>query len=120
MRLPLLRMQRPPCVQESVICVIVPAELAGAARRCRRPLVIGTLRLFFFFLEREKQLFLHVTCCSASMLPTGCHAAVPLQCNSRAPHCTRGSLLLGLFVAPWPAVPHWEAAHMFFLIFLCC
>ncbi|RNC40882.1 hypothetical protein TcCL_NonESM09578 [Trypanosoma cruzi] len=37
--------------------------------------------------------------------PTGCHAAVSLQCNSRASHCTRGSLSLGLFAGPWPAVP---------------
>ncbi|RNC35754.1 hypothetical protein TcCL_Unassigned01344 [Trypanosoma cruzi] len=55
--------------------------------------------------RREKQLFLQVTCWSASMLPTGYHAAVSLQCNSRAPHCTRGSLSLGLFAEPWLAVP---------------
>ncbi|RNC60382.1 hypothetical protein TcCL_ESM01884 [Trypanosoma cruzi] len=105
MRLPLLRMQRPPCVQESVICIIVPAELAGAARRYRRPLIIGTLRPFFLFLEREKQLFLQAVCWSASILPTGHHAAVPLQCNSRASHCTRGPLSFGLFAGPRPVTP---------------
>ncbi|RNF06124.1 hypothetical protein TcG_10693 [Trypanosoma cruzi] len=80
------------CVQQSVICIFLPAELAGAARRCRRPLVIGLLRPFFLSAQREKQLFLHVTCWYASILPTGCHAAVSLQCSSRVPHCTRSPL----------------------------
>ncbi|RNC59478.1 hypothetical protein TcCL_ESM02926 [Trypanosoma cruzi] len=63
--------------------------------------------------RRGKQLFLQAMCWSASILPTGYHFAVSLQCNSRAPHCTRGPLSLGLFAAPWPAVPHWEAAQLF-------
>ncbi|RNC35908.1 hypothetical protein TcCL_Unassigned01191 [Trypanosoma cruzi] len=74
---------------------------------------LGLLRPFFLSAQREKQLFLHVTCWSASMLPTGCHAAVPLQCNSLFPHSTRGPPSLALFAGPWPAVPHWEAAHFF-------
>ncbi|RNF02153.1 hypothetical protein TcG_11290 [Trypanosoma cruzi] len=86
------------------ICMCVPAELAGAARRCRRPLIIGMLRPFFLSAQRNKQFFLHVTCWSASMLPKDCHAALSSQCSSRAPHCTRGSLSLGLFAGPWPAV----------------
>ncbi|RNF10373.1 hypothetical protein TcG_09671 [Trypanosoma cruzi] len=100
MRLALRRVQRPQCVQESVTCIIVPVELAGAARRCRRPLIIGLLRLFFLSARREKQLFVQALCCSASMLPTWCHAAVSLQCNARAPHCTRGSLSFVLFAGP--------------------
>ncbi|RNC52911.1 hypothetical protein TcCL_ESM09809 [Trypanosoma cruzi] len=106
-------MQRPSCVQQSVICIFLPAEPVRAARRCRRPLIIGALRLFSPTARREKLLFPHVMCWSASMLPTGHHAAVPLQCNSRIPHCTRGSLSLALFAGPWPAVSHWEAAHFF-------
>ncbi|RNC61329.1 hypothetical protein TcCL_ESM00830 [Trypanosoma cruzi] len=54
--------------------------------------------------RRGKQLFLQVVCFSASIHPTGHHAAVSLQCNSRAPHCTRGSLSFVLFAGPWPAV----------------
>ncbi|RNF06573.1 hypothetical protein TcG_10505 [Trypanosoma cruzi] len=100
MRLALRRVRRPQCVQESVTCIFVSAELAGAARRCRRPLIIGLLRLFFLSAQREEQLFLHVTCWSASMFLTGHHAAVSLQCSSRAPHCTRGSLLFVLFAGP--------------------
>ncbi|RNC60681.1 hypothetical protein TcCL_ESM01671 [Trypanosoma cruzi] len=46
MRLPLRRVQRSLCVQQSVTCIFVSAELAGAARRCRRPLIIGLLRPF--------------------------------------------------------------------------
>ncbi|RNC40791.1 hypothetical protein TcCL_NonESM09692 [Trypanosoma cruzi] len=106
-------MRRPQCVQQSVVCNFVSVELAGAARRCRRPLIIGLLRLFFLSAQREEQLFLHALCCSASMLPTGYHAAASLQCNSRSPHCTRGPLPFVLFAGPWPAVPHWEAAHLF-------
>ncbi|RNF18822.1 hypothetical protein TcG_04436 [Trypanosoma cruzi] len=77
------------------------------------------LRLFFLSAQQEKQLFLHVTCWSASMFLTGHHAAVSLQCSSRAPHCTRGSLSLGLFAGPWPAVPIERSfTGSFFL--LCC
>ncbi|RNF10842.1 hypothetical protein TcG_09722, partial [Trypanosoma cruzi] len=83
---------------------LLSAELVGAARRCRRPLIIGMLRPFSLSAQREKQLFLHVTCWSASMFLTGHHAAVSLQCSSRDPHCTRGSLSLGLFAGPWPVV----------------
>ncbi|RNE97334.1 hypothetical protein TcG_12639, partial [Trypanosoma cruzi] len=97
--------RRPLCVQLSVICIFVSAELAGAARRCRRPLIIRLLGLFFFSAQREKQPFLHVTCWSASMLPTGCHAAVPFQCSSCASHCAHGPFSPLLFAEPWPAVP---------------
>ncbi|RNF13788.1 hypothetical protein TcG_08225 [Trypanosoma cruzi] len=53
----------------------------------------------------EKQLFLQALCWSASMLPTGHHAAVSLQCSSRAPHCAHGPLSLFLFAGLWPVVP---------------
>ncbi|RNC45845.1 hypothetical protein TcCL_NonESM04376 [Trypanosoma cruzi] len=89
MQLPLRRVQRPQCVQQSVTCIFVSAERLGAARRCRRTLIIGP---FSLSARREKQLFLQAMCCSASVLPTGCHAAVSLQCNSRVPHCKRGPL----------------------------
>ncbi|RNC34742.1 hypothetical protein TcCL_Unassigned02454 [Trypanosoma cruzi] len=101
-------MQRPPCVQQSVTCIFVSVELAGAARRCRRPLIAGLLRPFFLSARWGKQLFLHAMCWSASILPTGHHAAVSLRChshcgfiftnwlcvrcNARVPHRTRGSL----------------------------
>ncbi|RNC42986.1 hypothetical protein TcCL_NonESM07343 [Trypanosoma cruzi] len=130
--------RRPSCVQQSVICIFVSAKLAGAARRCRRPLIIGTLRLFFLSAQREKQLFLQAICWSASMLPTWCHAAVPLQCHSHCgfiftnwlflqcnacfPHCTSGPLSFFFFARPLPAAPNWEAArflntlHLFMLL----
>ncbi|RNC39212.1 hypothetical protein TcCL_NonESM11468 [Trypanosoma cruzi] len=74
---------------------------------------LGLLRPFFLFAQREKQLFVQAMCWSAWMLPTGHNVAVPLQCNSLFPRCTRGSPSLALFAAPWPAVSHWEAAHFF-------
>ncbi|RNC48464.1 hypothetical protein TcCL_NonESM01696 [Trypanosoma cruzi] len=61
-------------------------------------------------------------CWSVSMLPTWCHAAVPLQCNACFPHCTSGSISFVFFAAPLPAVPHWEAVrflnilHLFMLL----
>ncbi|RNC51900.1 hypothetical protein TcCL_ESM10939 [Trypanosoma cruzi] len=82
MRLPLRRVQRLLCVQQSVTCIFVSAERVGAAR-CRRPLIIGTLRPFFLSAQQEKQLFLQAMFRSASTLPTGHHAALSLQCNSR-------------------------------------
>ncbi|RNF06404.1 hypothetical protein TcG_10471 [Trypanosoma cruzi] len=97
--------RRPLCVQPSVICIFLPVGLAGAARRCKQPLIIRLLGLFFFFARREKQLFLHVTCWSASMLPTGHHAAVPFQCSSCASYCAHGPFSALLFAGPWPAVP---------------
>ncbi|RNC44607.1 hypothetical protein TcCL_NonESM05626 [Trypanosoma cruzi] len=57
------------------------------------------------FAQQEKQLFLQAMCRFASTLPTGHHVAVSLQCNSRVPHCTRGSLSFAFFAGPWPAVP---------------
>ncbi|RNC52082.1 hypothetical protein TcCL_ESM10733 [Trypanosoma cruzi] len=105
--------RRPSCVQQSVIGIFLSAELAGASRRCRRPLIIGTLRLFFLSTQREKQLFLQAMCWSASVLPTDCHAVVPLQCHSHCgfiftnwlvvqcnacfPHCTSGPLSFVFF-----------------------
>ncbi|RNC32324.1 hypothetical protein TcCL_Unassigned05076 [Trypanosoma cruzi] len=105
MRLPLRRVQRSSRVQQSIVCIFLPADLAGAARRCRRPLIIGLLRPFPSLLGGGSNSSCRRCCWSASILPTGCHADVSLQCNSRAPHCTRGSLSLGLFAGPWPAVP---------------
>ncbi|RNF02707.1 hypothetical protein TcG_11201 [Trypanosoma cruzi] len=100
--------RRPLCVQLSVICIFVSAELAGAARRCRRPLIIRLLGPFFFSAQREKQPFLHVTCWSASMLPTGCHAAVPFQCSSCASHCAHGPFSPFIICRAMACGPHWE------------
>ncbi|RNF09551.1 hypothetical protein TcG_09553 [Trypanosoma cruzi] len=111
-------MRRPLCVQQSVTCIIVPGELVGAARRCRRPLITGLLRPFFLSAQREKQLFLQAMCCSASMFPKDCHFAVPLQCNARAPHCTRGPLSFVFFAGPLPVVPNWEAARFLNTLYL--
>ncbi|ESS55331.1 hypothetical protein TCDM_13205 [Trypanosoma cruzi Dm28c] len=92
----------------------------------------------FLSARREKQLFLQAMCCSASMLPTGHHAAVSLQCHSHCgfiftnwlfvqcnacfPHCTSGPPSFVFFAGPLPAAPNWEAArflntlHLFMLL----